>query len=378
MTKRIRVGLIFGGKSGEHEISLASAQSVVNAINKDKYNIVLIGITKEGRWVLGEHSLKQLIAASPSPLLNNGHSNGHKNGIKTATTDAKDLVPNSNLGLTPVSPLESIDVAFPLLHGPFGEDGTVQGLLELADIPYVGAGVAASAVSMDKALMKAVFRAHGLPTVDWMVILRREWESRPEETIRRIEDTFGYPCFIKPANLGSSVGVSKAHDWDELAQALASAAQYDRKLLAERAAKNVREIECSVLGNDDPVASLPGEVIARREYYDYSAKYAADSGTELVVPADLSPDVAKTIQDLAVRAFRAVDACGMARVDFFVDRVTNQALVSEINTIPGFTAVSMYPKMWEVSGLTYSALIDRLIQLGLDRYADKKKNKTTY
>ncbi len=378
MTKRIRVGLIFGGKSGEHEISLASAQSVVNAINKDKYNVVLIGITKEGRWVVGEHALKQLIAASPSPLLNNGHRNGNKNGIKTATTDAKELVPRANAGLAPVSPLEAIDVAFPLLHGPFGEDGTVQGLLELADIPYVGAGVAASAVSMDKALMKAVFRAHGLPTVDWMVVLRREWESRPEETIRRIEDTFGYPCFIKPANLGSSVGISKAHNWDELAQALASAAQYDRKLLAERAAQNAREIECSVLGNDDPIASLPGEVVAHREFYDYAAKYASDSGTELLVPADLEPDVAKTIQDLAVGAFRAVDACGMARVDFFVDRFTNQVLVSEINTIPGFTAVSMYPKMWEASGLAYSALIDRLIQFGLDRYSDKKKNKTVY
>jgi D-alanine-D-alanine ligase len=378
VNKKVRVGLIFGGKSGEHEISLASAQSVAQAISKDKYNVVLIGITKEGRWLLGDYALKQLVAASPSPLLRNGNSNGIRNGSQTATTDAKELVPNANAGLTPISPLESIDVAFPLLHGPFGEDGTVQGLLELANIPYVGAGVAASAVGMDKALAKAIFRAHDLPTVDWMVILRRDWESRPEETIRRIEDGFGYPCFIKPANLGSSVGISKVHNWDELAQALANAAQYDRKLLAERAAENAREIECSVLGNDDPVASLPGEVIPRREFYDYQAKYESNSGTELIIPADLPPEVCKTVQDLAIRAFHAVDACGMARVDFFVERATNRVLLSEINTIPGFTAVSMYPKMWEASGLSYSALIDRLIQLALDRYGEKKKNKTAF
>ncbi len=376
MSKKIRVGLIFGGKSGEHEVSLASAQSVAHAINKDKYNVVLIGITKEGRWLLGDHALKQLIAASPSPLLKNGSANGTKNGSKTATTDAKELVPNANAALTPISPLESIDVAFPLLHGPFGEDGTVQGLFELADMPYVGAGVAASAVGMDKALMKSVFRANNLPTVDWMVIFRRDWESRPEETIRRIEDDFGYPCFVKPANLGSSVGISKAHNWDELAQALANAAQYDRKLLAERAAENAREIECSVLGNDDPIASLPGEVIPRREFYDYAAKYESGSGTELIVPASLPPETCKTVQELAVRAFQSVDACGMARVDFFVERASNRVLLSEINTIPGFTAVSMYPKMWEASGLSYSAIIDRLIQLALERYSEKKKNKT--
>lgn len=378
MSKKIRVGLIFGGKSGEHEVSLASAQSVAQAISKDKYNVVLIGITKEGRWLLGDHALKQLVTASPSPLLKNGNANGIRNGSQTATTDAKELVPNANAALTPISPLESIDVAFPLLHGPFGEDGTVQGLLELADIPYVGAGVAASAVGMDKALMKAIFRANGLPTVDWMVILRRDWELRPEETIRRIEEAFGYPCFIKPANLGSSVGVSKAHNWDELAQALANAAQYDRKLLAERAAENTREVECSVLGNDDLVASLPGEVIPRREFYDYQAKYQSDSGTELIVPADLPPQVTKTVQDIAMRAFKAVDASGMARVDFFIERTTNKVLLNEINTIPGFTTVSMYPKMWEACGLSYPALIDRLIQLALDRYGDKKKNKTVY
>ncbi len=375
MNKKIRVGLIFGGKSGEHEISLASASSVARAINREKYDVIFIGITKEGRWLSGERTLDQLAAASPSPLL---LSSGADKPVAEATTSAKDLLPRAGGAVTTAAPLSSIDVAFPLLHGPFGEDGTVQGLLELADIPYVGAGVAASAVGMDKVLMKAIFRAHGLPQVDWMVVLRREWESQPEQTIRRIEEAFGYPCFIKPANLGSSVGITKAHNWDELAQALATAAQYDRKLLAERAAENAREIECSVLGNDEPTASLPGEIMPKREFYDYAAKDESDSGTELIVPADLPPEVIRQIQELSVRAFCAVDACGMARVDFFVERGTYRVLLSEINTIPGFTAVSMYPKMWQASGLPYPELIDRLIRLALERHADKKKNKVAY
>ena len=231
---------------------------------------------------------------------------------------------------------------------------------------------------MDKALMKSIFRANNLPSVDWMVILRSEWESHPQETIRRIETALSYPCFIKPANLGSSVGINKAHNADELAQALTDAAQYDRKLIAERAARNAREIECSVLGNDDPIASLPGEVMPHREFYDYSAKYDNDSQTELIVPADLSPELTRAVQDMAIRAFQAIDACGMARVDFFLERGTNTLLLNEINTIPGFTAVSMYPRMWEKSGLSYPDLIDRLIQLALERATDKRKSKTTY
>ena len=377
MSKRTRVGLIFGGKSGEHEISLASAQAVARALDKEKYEIVLVGISKDGSWIAGENALKQLIAASPSPLLA-ADNTAQTPTASSSPTDAKELVPQPTGALSNTSPLAAIDVAFPLVHGTYGEDGTIQGLLELADIPYVGAGVAASAVGMDKALMKAIFRAHNLPQVDWMVILRRDWESQPEETIHRIEAAFGYPCFIKPANLGSSVGITKAHNWDELAQALATAAQYDRKLLAERAAGNVREIECSVLGNDDPAASVPGEILPKREFYDYTAKYADDSGTELVVPADLPAETARNIQEMAIRAFKAIDCSGIARVDFFVERATNKILLNEINTIPGFTAVSMYPRMWQGSGLTYPLLIDRLIQLALDRHADKKKNKTSY
>ncbi len=376
MTHKIRVGLIFGGKSGEHEVSLASAQSVARALDQDKYEIVLIGITKQGRWLAGDNALKQLAAASPTPLLAPIEPAAPKPNEKTL--NSAELVPRASNGTVSASPLAALDVAFPLVHGPFGEDGTIQGLLELADVAYVGAGVAASAVGMDKALMKAIFRANNLPVMDWMVILRRDWDAQPEATIHRIESAFGYPCFVKPANLGSSVGVTKAHNWDELAQALATAAQYDRKLIAERAAENAREIECSVLGNDEPIAATPGEVLPKREFYDYAAKYADEAGTELIVPADLSPETTRAVQEMAIRAFKAIDGSGLARVDFFLERATNKLILNEINTIPGFTAVSMYPKMWEQSGLSYAALIDRLIQLALERHADKRKSKTTY
>jgi D-alanine-D-alanine ligase len=291
LAKRIRVGLIFGGKSGEHEVSLASAQSVAASMDPGKYEIILIGVAKDGRWILGNSALKRLAAASPTPLLAAGlEANG--NGGVTESANTMELVPGAGQA---ASPLASLDVAFPLVHGPFGEDGTIQGLLELADIPYVGAGVAASAIGMDKVLMKSIFHSYSLPQVDWMSILRRDWESRPEETIRSIESAFGYPCFIKPANLGSSVGVTKAHNWDELAQALATAAQFDRKLIAERAV-DAREIECSVLGNDEPLAAIPGEVVPKREFYDYTAKYSGDAGTELKVPADLTPELTRTIR----------------------------------------------------------------------------------
>lgn len=370
--KKIRVGIIFGGKSSEHEVSLASAQSVARAINKDKYEVVLIGITKQGRWLAGGNALKQLAAVSPTPLLKPIDDTQNGAGKMLNSTE---LVPTASSETASASPLNTIDVAFPLVHGPSGEDGSLQGLLELADIPYVGASVVASAVGMDKALMKSVFRAHNLPQVDWLVILRRDWEMQPAETIQRIESSFGYPCFIKPANLGSSVGVTKAHSRDELARALTTAAQYDRKLIAERAAVNAREIECSVLGNDEPIASLPGEVIPRHEFYDYAAKYDDDAGTDLIVPADLPDEMTRAVQTMAIRAFKSIDASGMARVDFFLEREGNRLLLNEINTIPGFTSVSMYPRMWEKSGLAYADLIDRLIQLALERHADKRKSK---
>ena len=367
MNQKIRVGLVFGGKSGEHEVSLASAQSVLRALDETKYEPVLIGITKEGKWLIGGNPLKQLMQATQSPLLK--ASNG-ANG-------ANALVAHDATRVTTADALTAnVDVVFPLLHGPNGEDGTLQGLLELADLPYVGAGVAASAVGMDKALMKALFRNAGLPVAEFLVVLRHKWETEPEETIRGIETIIKYPCFVKPANLGSSVGISKARNWDELTQALSNAAQYDRKIMVERAVDG-REIECSVLGNDAPLASLPGEVIPEREFYDYDAKYA-DAQTRLIVPADLRGEQVRAVQDLAVRAFQAIDCSGMGRVDFFIERLDGKILVNEINTIPGFTAVSMYPKMWEASGLSYAQLIDRLLQLALERHADKKRNKMTY
>lgn len=375
MANKIRVGLIFGGKSGEHEVSLASAQSVLHALDETKYDAVLIGITKEGKWLTGgnprQHNpLRQLVGATRSPLLK--VTNGtNANLVNTA------MVSHSATEMTTADALNaSVDVVFPLIHGPNGEDGTIQGLLELADLPYVGAGVAASAVGMDKALMKALFRNAGLPVAEFLVVLRHKWENEPEETIHEIETMIKYPCFVKPANLGSSVGIAKARNWDELTQALTNAALYDRKIIVERAV-DAREVECSVLGNDAPIASLPGEVIPEREFYDYDAKYA-DAATRLIVPAELTGEQIHTVQELAVRAFQAIDCSGMARVDFFIEKRDGRVLVNEINTIPGFTAVSMYPKMWQASGLSYPQLIDRLLQFALERHADKKRNKVTY
>lgn len=367
MNDKIRVGLIFGGRSGEHEVSLASAQAVLRALDETKYEAVLIGVSKEGKWLTGGNPLKQLINATHSPLLQ--ATNG-ANGTNTA------LVSHSATEMTTADAWNAnVDVVFPLIHGPNGEDGTIQGLLELADVPYVGAGVAASAVGMDKHLMKALFRNAGLPVVEFLVVSRHKWEREPEETIHEIETVIQYPCFVKPANLGSSVGISKARNWDALTQALSNAALYDRKILVERAV-DAREIECSVLGNETPIASLPGEVIPEREFYDYDAKYA-DENTRLIVPANLTGEQVRTVQELAVRAFQAIDCSGMARVDFFLDKRDGKIFVNEINTIPGFTAVSMYPKMWQASGLGYSQLIDRLLQLALERHADKKRNKVT-
>lgn len=375
MTDKLRVGVIFGGRSGEHEVSLLSAASVMEALDKTKYEVVPIGITKSGRWLLGPGALPALRAgAGNAPLLGEGH---HANEPTPAT-----LLPEpSRQGLVVLDsgsttmPLEPLDVVFPVLHGPYGEDGTVQGLLELAAIPYVGAGVAASAVGMDKALMKSLFRQAGIPVADFAVLLRRRWRQQPQAVLQEMEGRFGYPCFIKPANLGSSVGVSKARDRRELAAALEYAACYDRKLLLERFIPG-REVECSVLGNDEPIASAVGEVVPAREFYDYHAKYL-DERTRLVVPVMLDKDTEAQIQRLAIRAFQAVDCAGMARVDFFLTPA-GEVFLNEINTIPGFTAVSMYPKLWEASGISYRELLDRLIQLALERYEDKKQSSTTY
>jgi D-alanine-D-alanine ligase len=342
----------------------------MGAMDREKYEIVPIGITQEGRWLASGDPMQALAS-----------------GVMTESNPAILLAEPSQRGLLRLDEgeqehalravqLSQLDVVFPILHGPYGEDGTVQGLLELAGIPYVGAGVAASAVGMDKALFKDVLTARGLPLVPYLVIKRKTWEQEPEETIDRIETQIGYHCFVKPANLGSSVGITKAHDRTELIGALDEAARYDRKMLAEMAV-DAREIEVSVLGNDQPIASLPGEIIPCNEFYDYAAKYL-DGDSELLIPAPIPPETTELVRSLAVEAYLAIDCAGMARADFLLDRNSGALYVNELNTLPGFTPISMYPKLWEASGVSYPELIDRLIQLALDRHADKSRSETSY
>ena len=370
MERALRVGLIFGGRSGEHEVSLLSAQGVMNAIDKAKYQVVPIGITKAGRW---------LASGDPFKALSSGAMAESNPALILAEPSERGLMRLEELeqekALTAVQ-VSQLDVVFPILHGPYGEDGTVQGLLELAGIPYVGAGVAASAVGMDKVLFKMVMEAQGVPVVPYVVILRKTWERQPDEVLARIEAEVGYDCFVKPANLGSSVGISKAHDRAELRAALDDAARYDRKLLVE-VAVDAREIEVSVLGNDEPLASVPGEIVPCNEFYDYAAKYL-DGESDLLIPAPIPAGTAKTILELAVEAYRAIDCAGMARVDFLLDRETGSVYLNEVNTLPGFTPISMYPKLWEASGISYPELIDRLIQLALERHEDKRRSLTEY
>jgi len=354
---RLRVGIIFGGRSSEHEVSLASAASVWNALDRRRYEPALLGITKDGHWLTGGDSLRALAEASGVRL------------ALPASSSGEALVKSEGRGGLPVGLARTLDVVFPLVHGPFGEDGTLQGLLELADLPYVGAGVLASAIGMDKAMMKLLFRAHGLPVVEHLVLLRKDWEADPRGTEARIAREIGFPCFVKPSNLGSSVGMSKVKHTTELGAALAEAARHDRKLLVERAAIG-REIEVAVLGNDEPEASVPGEVIPGKEWYDYEAKYTPGL-TKFVIPAPVLDDFTREFRRLAVAAFRAIEAAGMARVDFFLEG--DRILVNEINTIPGFTETSAYPRLWEASGVPYPALIDRLIQLALERHAEERR-----
>jgi len=358
---RLRVGVLFGGRSGEHEVSLRSARAVVAAFDPDRYEVALLAIDKQGRWLLGQNAASMLTA--PHDL-------------------APRLESDPPAALTSVRPeirgesLAGLDVIFPVLHGPLGEDGTVQGLLELADLPYVGCGVAASAVGMDKATCKAVFAAHGLPQAPYVALKRSRWETAPAAVLDAIEAQLSYPVFVKPANLGSSVGISKATDRASLRQALNEAARYDRRLVVEQGI-DAREIEVSVLGNDQPLASLPGEIVPRREFYDYAAKYISDD-SELLIPAPLSPELTAEVQRLAVAAFLAIDGAGMARVDFLLDRQSGQLYVNEVNTIPGFTSISMYPKLWEASGLPFPQLLDRLIELALERHADRSRSETSF
>jgi D-alanine-D-alanine ligase len=391
--KKLRVGILFGGRSGEHEISLLSAASVLGAINKERYEVVPIGITKEGRWVTAADA-ERLLSGKPlenERQLRAGDPDATSAAAVLQSGEAVVVPPEPHRPGTGLTPLQSdaparraadrainVDIIFPVLHGTFGVDGTVQGLLELADIAYVGAGVLGSAAGMDKDVMKSLFRAAGLPIVKHVSILRSQWDSEPKKVGKLVESKLKYPVFVKPSNLGSSVGISKARDRKELASAIDEAAKFDRKIVIEEGVggkKNkAREIECSVLGNDQAQASVPGEIVPSAEFYDYSAKYL-DEGSQLIIPAKLTKSETRKIQELAVAAFRAVDCSGLSRVDFLMDPKSRKIYLNEINTMPGFTSISMYPKLWAASGLPYPELIERLIQLGLERHKEKKRNQ---
>ena len=374
--KKLRVGVIYGGRSGEHEVSLASAAAVFKNLDPDRYDAVAIRIEKDGRWALPEApptlvSAADVIHAGSAnatlDLTREAHMTAYPGGDTLMTIDRSRE--NAVAGL-------SLDVVFPVLHGPYGEDGTVQGLLELANVPYVGAGVLASAVGMDKAVMKLVFAAKGLPICDYDVVMKRDWQRDERGTLQRVVNQLGFPVFVKPANLGSSVGISKAKHVAELRTAISLAAQFDRKVVVEAAVAQAREIEVAVLGNDEPQASVPGEIISSREFYDYEAKYL-DGASRDIIPAVLAGTLAEEIRALAIAAFKAVDCAGMARVDFLLAGDSGTLYLNEVNTIPGFTTISMYSKMWAASGLTYPALIDRLIALAIERHADKQLLRTS-
>ncbi len=370
LVKKIRLGLIFGGRSAEHEVSLRSAGSVLKALDREKYDVTLVGISKEGKWLAGGDPLAALAAGNLSDLAGVAllGEPGRRELLAVEGASAGRAVQ--------LAALAEFDVVFPLLHGPYGEDGTVQGLLELADLPYVGAGVLASALAMDKAMCKQVLRAHGIPVTDWELVTRAAVAADAHAVAAAAAEHFGYPVFVKPANLGSSVGVSKAHDFDELVAALREAARFDRRILVEPAI-NARELEVSVLGNADPAASVVGEIVPSREFYDYEAKYV-DEGSALIIPAPIPSATAEAARRYAVAAFAAIDAAGLARVDYLLDRDSGQLYLNEINTIPGFTSISMYPKLWEASGVSYSELIDRLVTLALERQAEKDQTVKSY
>jgi D-alanine-D-alanine ligase len=402
--KKTRVGILFGGRSGEHEVSLLSAASVLQAIDRRKYDVIPIGITKEGRWVTAGHAERLLAgeksgkhlragdpeATQPAAVLRKGES------VLVPPVPSEALVPFETTAppapearppvrsAPPVRPAPpdhvlSIDVIFPVLHGTFGEDGTIQGLFELAGLAYVGSGVLGSATGMDKDTMHRLFASAGLPIVKWVTFLRGEWEKSPRKVRARIEAPLKYPVFVKPANLGSSVGISKAHDAKELGPAIDLAARFDRKIVVEQGVGGKkgkpRELEVAVLGNDDPEASVVGEVVPGKEFYDYEAKYLSE-GSDLIVPAKLAKAQTKQVREMAIRAFQACDCAGLARVDFLMEPgASGRIYVNEINTLPGFTSISMYPRLWAASGVGYPELIDRLIQLAMERRAEKDRNR---
>src|SRR5262245_42560838 len=377
--KKLRVGVIYGGRSGEHEVSLASAAAVFQNLDPERYEAIAIRIEKDGRWSLPPEPPKMMKAADTiadsrgarlpaQDETREAHLVAHPGGDTLLTIDRR-ADQSSVSGL-------ALDVVFPVLHGPYGEDGTVQGLLELANVPYVGAGVLASSVGMDKATMKVVFAGKGLPVGDYEVVLKRDWLRDERAIMSAVVNKLGFPVFVKPANLGSSVGISKAKHATELRTAINLAAEFDRKIVIQAAVPDAREIECAVLGNDDPAASVPGEVIPSREFYDYEAKYLDDS-SQTVIPAPLSERQTEDVRRLAIAAFKAIDGSGMARVDFLLAGESGVLYLNEVNTIPGFTTISMYSKMWDASGLPYPKLIDKLIALAIERHREKQQLRTS-
>jgi len=374
MAKKLRIGVIFGGRSGEHEVSIRSARAVIEALDATKYEVVPIAITKEGNW-LAPAAAAELLPAETQRLLSSGTRSGKKEDVAI-------LGDPSRAGLVRLNrnggPAEPIDVVFPVLHGTYGEDGTLQGLLEMAAVPFVGCGTLASSCGMDKVVMKALFKHAGLPICDYAWLLRTEWEGAPAKVYRRVMHSIGFPAFIKPANLGSSVGISKATDKASLSRSIDLAARYDRKILVEAAVEG-RELECAVIGNDNPQASLPGEYVIHDEaarFLDYTEKYSSTGNVEFVVPAKVSKATARQIQRMAIQAYRAIDASGLARVDFFL-QPDGGLLVNEINTLPGLTDVSGFPKMWQASGIPFPRVIDQLIELAIERHRERARNETS-
>jgi D-alanine-D-alanine ligase len=368
MTEKINLGIILGGRSGEHEVSLMSSRSVLSVLDREKFNVTEIGIDHNGLWWSGEHVLEALEKGSTQGLYRvfllpePGKTILYKRSFENASEV--------------ITPIAELDVIFPVLHGTFGEDGTLQGFFEMADVAYVGAGVLGSSVGMDKSVFKDVMHANGIPVTEWIICTRRDIETNVESVIKRAEAVADYPLFVKPANLGSSVGITKVKNHSDLYEGILEAARYDRRILIERGI-NAREIEVSVLGNEDAQASLPGEIVPSDEFYSYNAKYL-DGKSNLFIPAPLSDELTEKIRELAVKTYKAIDCAGMARVDFLLDKDTNDLYINEVNTIPGFTSISMYPKLWDAGGLTYPALIEKLIELALERKQERNKSKRTF
>jgi len=367
--RKLKVAVLFGGRSGEHEVSLMSARSVLSVLDRDRYEVVEIGITHDGTWLTGKNVLEALDDGSTnnlSPMIVSPDPS--KKGIYVLVSAGPDIK---------LEKFSDVDVFFPVLHGTFGEDGTLQGLFELADVAYVGAGVLGSSVGMDKGLFKDVMRSNGIPVLESVVVFRPEIQNDMEAIIEKAEKLGVYPLFVKPANLGSSVGITKCRTRSDLEEGLMDAAQYDRRVVIERGVANAREIEVSVLGNQQPTASVPGEIVPGADFYSYDAKYILDN-SELIIPAPLTPEQVRTFRELAVKAYQAVDCAGMARVDFLLDKTNGEIFLNEINTIPGFTKISMYPKLWEASGLPYASLVDRLIELAMERKAERDNTVRQY